>query len=244
MKAAQPSTSNCSHFYKYSTCDHLEWLKIIILEHKLYLPTLDQLNDPEDGRPDLVPPSEEQWVKFLTLHNPCRLSPGQIRRAVHTKTPKNLLDEATQIFHRGMNPFGIYSMSKRYDNLHLWREYAAEHSGYCLEFLNAGPLFQYATEVRYQDSVQMDITDAEDRSWISCKRLRYSYEEEVRLVSTPKQGRSVTIDPAWLNRLIVGKNMLMVHEEQMRAWSHERKPPLVIVKAEYDAASGHFTLTE
>lgn len=29
-------------------------------------------------------------------------------------------------------------MTKRWNNLSLWAKYAADHTGYCLEFLNEG----------------------------------------------------------------------------------------------------------
>lgn len=243
MKALQPLKASCQYLYKYSTCDHLEWLKVIILEHRLYLPSLDELKDPKDARPDLLQLSEDEWVEFLMRHNPCGLTPHQMRMAVRRMSPETLLENATQSFHKGMTPFGIYSMTKRYDNQHLWKRYAADHTGYCLEFLNNGPLFQQASEVRYQDSVEMKINDPADKSWVFCKRLPYRYEEEVRLMSIPDQGRSVTLHPTWLNRLILGKNIAAAHEKQIRAWSQERKPPLVVVKVEYDS-SGQFSPKE
>ena len=55
-------------FYKYSslaTPEHMERLRIIIQEHELYLPNLDQLNDPADGRPRLARLSEEEMSHFL-----------------------------------------------------------------------------------------------------------------------------------------------------------------------------------
>jgi hypothetical protein len=244
MNALPPGSPDRTHFYKYSNCDHLEWLRDIILDHRLYLPTLDQLNDPKDARPDLLPLSEDEWVEFLMCSNPCGLTRAEMRIAVRRMSVQTLLENATRSFHQGMTAFGIYSMTRRYDNLALWGEYAACHSGYCLEFLNTGPLFQHAKEVVYQDSVQMRINDVEDKSWIFRKRLKYRHEEEIRLVSIPRQGRSVTIDPAWFNRLILGKNIQAAHEEQIRSWSNERRPSLVIVKAEYDAVSGRLTLKE
>lgn len=52
-------------------------------------------------------------------------------------------------------------MSKRYDNLSLWAKYAGDHSGYCLEFVNEGPLFESARDVIYEDSLQMDVNNPE-----------------------------------------------------------------------------------
>jgi hypothetical protein len=46
MTIPTPTKARGSYLYKYSSPAHLEWLKTIILEHELYLPSLDQLNDP------------------------------------------------------------------------------------------------------------------------------------------------------------------------------------------------------
>src|SRR5207245_4594873 len=43
----------------------------------------------------------------------------------------------------------IYSLSKRPNNLHLWKKYAAKQTGYCLEFRNAD-VFKEVKEVRYR----------------------------------------------------------------------------------------------
>src|SRR6266852_9055921 len=65
MSVPMPAKAAGSHFYRYSSADHLEWLKEIILKHQLYLPSLNQLNDPADGRPKLAPMSEKQMSVFL-----------------------------------------------------------------------------------------------------------------------------------------------------------------------------------
>jgi hypothetical protein len=78
-----PPKATVPLFYKYAsltTPDHLERLRVIIQEHELYLPNLDQLNDPADGRPRLAPLSEEQMGSFLYLKLVQRspnLSPGR-----------------------------------------------------------------------------------------------------------------------------------------------------------------------
>jgi hypothetical protein len=39
----------------------------------------------------------------------------------------------------------------------FWAHYAANHTGYCLEFANGGPLFENAKEVNYLVRETMDI---------------------------------------------------------------------------------------
>jgi hypothetical protein len=64
----------------------------------------------------------------------------------------------TQSLNAELEGYHIYSLSKPYDSLSLWAKYAAGHSGYCLEFANDGPFFEYAKEVEYGDFALMDLT--------------------------------------------------------------------------------------
>src|SRR5215831_14374610 len=67
MIVPTPAKATGSHFYRYSSADHLEWLKDIILNHELYLPSLTELNDPADGRPKLAAMSEDELSRFLIV---------------------------------------------------------------------------------------------------------------------------------------------------------------------------------
>lgn len=73
-----------------------------------------------------------------------------------TKTLQRML---TGVLYRELKDYRIYSMSKRFDNLSLWAKYAGDHSGYCLEFANEGPLFANARNMLYGDSLQMDLNN-------------------------------------------------------------------------------------
>jgi hypothetical protein len=65
MAVPVPAKACGSHFYKYSSAQFLDRLKPVLPEHRLYLPTLDQPNDPSDGRPKLAVLDPEQMVSFL-----------------------------------------------------------------------------------------------------------------------------------------------------------------------------------
>src|SRR5260370_41948791 len=81
-----PPKATVSLFHKYSslaTPEHLERLRVIVQEHELYLPNLDQLNDPADGRPRLAPLSEEEMSSFLyqkLVQRSPHLSPSELAR--------------------------------------------------------------------------------------------------------------------------------------------------------------------
>ena len=143
----------------------------------------------------------------------------------------------TESLHSELKDYRIYSMSKRYDNLSLWAKYAGEHSGYCLEFVNEGPLFDTARDVIYEDSLQMDVNNPDHTNgfWFFCKRPDWRNEEEVRLVLPRGNGSRVKIDPRWLKRLILGTSVSEQNEQAIRAWARERGPGLAVVKAHYDS---------
>jgi Protein of unknown function (DUF2971) len=88
-------------------------------------------------------------------------------------------------------------MSKRYDNLSMWAKYAGDHSGYCLEFSNQGPLFANTRDVLYEDKIEMDLNDQEHMNgfWLFYKRPDWSNEEEGRLVLPRNHGSKVKLDP-------------------------------------------------
>jgi hypothetical protein len=245
-----PPKATVPLFYKYSslaTPEHLERLRVIIQEHELYLPNLDQLNDPADGRPHLAPLSEAQMGSFIYLKLVQRsphLSRAELERQreiifynVKLHGTETLHRMLTESLHSELKDYRVYSMSKRYNNLNLWAKYAGDHSGYCLEFVNEGPLFRNARDVLYEDSLQMDVNNPEHTNgfWFFCKRPEWSNEEEVRLVLPRGMGSKVRIDPRWLKRLILGKSVSAQNEQVIRDWARQRVPDLALVKAHYDS---------
>jgi hypothetical protein len=246
-----PSPARGSHFYKYSefTGERQQWLKEAILEHRLFLPKLSQLNDPADGRPRLARKSEDQLFTFLynspfgvLSRNPGMTVEAQVREAVILDV--NIRLHGGQTMMRGLakslnaelDDWRIYSLSKRYDNLSLWAKYARAHTGYCLEFANAGSFFSMAMEVSYGQSLEMDISNPDHLNgyWFFCKNHEWSNEEEVRVLISRKSHPILKIDPSWLTRVILGWKMPEEERSQIRAWAKQRSPELMVVAASYD----------
>jgi hypothetical protein len=65
-KVPVPVKATGSHFYKYSSFEghRQEWLKDIIVHHRIYIPNLTQLNDPPDGKPKFAIKTEDELFKF------------------------------------------------------------------------------------------------------------------------------------------------------------------------------------
>jgi hypothetical protein len=66
------------------------------------------------------------------------------------------------------------------------------------------------------------------------KRPEWSNEEEVRLIRARGAGPLVKIEPQWLTRIILGKNMSPENQKQIREWAKRREPELLIVSAYFD----------
>ncbi len=247
MTVFNPTKASGSHFYRYQSAARLDWLKPVILEHLLYVPSVAQLNDPTDCRPKIKPMSGEEMVAFL--RNDCvrrdpTLTPdllqeheSRIRKGIQTLGIEWFQRELSKIFNSHTEQFRVYSLSKRFNNLSLWAKYAADHTGYCLEFANEGPLFgEHVMEVVYGEYAPFDVNDSNNRSagFLVCKRPEWSNEEEVRLICARGAGPHVKIEPQWLTRIILGKNMSQEDRQQICLWAKVRGPELLVVSAYFD----------
>ena len=247
MTVFTPTKATGSHFYKYQSAAHLDRLRPVVLEHLLYVPSVGQLNDPTDCRPKIKPMSEEEMVTFLRndyiTRNPVlaidllQKHESIIRERIRTLGLEWFQRELSKILNEQIEQFRVYSLSKRFDNLSLWAKYAADHSGYCLEFANEGPLFhEHVIEVVYGEYAPFDVIDSDNRSaeFLVCKRPEWSNEEEVRLIRARGAGPLVRIEPQWLTRIILGMNISPDNQNQIREWSKQRHPELAVVQAYFD----------
>jgi len=253
-----PVPATDAHFYKYAgfADQKQERLKEILLEHKLYLPTLDQLNDPADGKPKLAIISEEKSFNFLyqnRLNQNPDMSPDQqtYERLVLDHNLKQhgtdlVTREMSRLLNNELNGLRIYCLSKRWDNLNLWAKYANNHSGYCLEFANIGPFFTSAKVVRYGEALEVDPTNREHMNgwWFFCKREVWSNEEEVRVLIPRHSSSKCQIDPSWLTRLILGWKMAEADKLRIRKWAKDRLPELKVVNAIYDPMDQVLKITD
>jgi hypothetical protein len=246
MTSFTPTRASGSHFYKYQTSERLDRLKTVILEHLLYIPSVAQLNDPADCRPKLRLLSEEEMVSFLwnsfVRGNPTMTLDELEKRVLIIRHNIRLhglewaMRESAKLLNEQMEQHRVYSMSKRFNNLSLWAKYAADHTGYCLEFVNQGPLFQNTIEVFYGETAPFDLIDSKNRDsrFLVCKRADWASEEEVRVIRARGSEPLVKIEPQWLTRIILGKDMTSANENQIREWATQRQPTLLVVRAYFD----------
>jgi hypothetical protein len=251
MTVFTPTRPTVSHFYRYKGPERLDWLEPVILRHEIYIPSVAELNDPLDCRPKIKPMSEEELVTFLkseyVRRNPILALDllaqyeQRVREGIRTHGLDWHIQELTDLFYKQTEEFRVYSLSKRWDNFSLWAQYASEHTGYCLEFVNKGELFENAVEVAYGEYPPFDLNDPENRNalFLAYKRRDWSNEEEVRLILRRNQEATVRLnDPRWLTKIILGMKMSAENESQIRDWAKQRQPEVAVVRAYLDKV-GH-----
>ncbi len=242
----RPVSNGTTHFFRYSSTEHLDWLEPVILNHHIYAPTAKQVNDPREAKPKFADVSVEDIAEFLkrmfVTNNPgvpperYAHAAAEIDWMAARSTAEQLLKQMSESFYSLTENTRIFSMSKRWDNMALWAKYADNHRGYCLEFAEAG-LFLAAREVVYDDTLRLDIRDPSHPTFemFFHKTPEWSNEEEVRLVLARLLGGPLfRIKPEWLSRIIIGKDMPQRERQRIQTWANQRVPELMVMTAEFD----------
>ena len=238
-----PPKTSARFMYKYGCTERLDWLETIILRHQIYFPTPTELNDPLEARPQIAKGTMEASVRTLyDLFVKAKPDATPYERAkakaqIEYNLPRFGIEWFVRMMEKGLHAElstqRIYSLAKRPNNLHLWKQYAENHTGYCLEFRNAGP-FSAARAVRYRSVVQIDVTDPTqiNPSFYFYKNPRWRNEEELRIV-THRSANPVCIpfDPSLLTRIILGRDIASRDEAIIRAWARQRRPELAVASA-------------
>jgi hypothetical protein len=239
IRPLKPRKYEGAFAYKYRNVEHLEWLEEILLDNRLYFPTACDLNDPEEARPPLVASSQEALIAtFVELNakaKPFLTNHGLATDAAVIDLYVRRLGSDTWLtmLKRSLDPllqrFRIYSLSKRWNNPHLWQEYAGSHTGYCLEFRNEepfGPIF----DVRYDD-IALDITGPErsEPYFLFYKTKLWKNEEEVRMMTQQGSESRQSFDPRRLTRVILGRDIDRTHAATICGWVERRELPLNVL---------------
>jgi hypothetical protein len=234
-----PVRTQAPFLYKYRSFDHPEWLESIVLKNELYFPTPRELNDPAEARPKLIKPPLDALIATIAdrsgMQKPHLNTRGQARETaiLALNAPRFGVDaimrDFTPSLHRTLEGFRIYSLSKRWDNPRLWKEYGANYRGYCLEFRNEA-YFGPAFDVRYRNEISLDITDPEiGLQFLFYKTRKWRKEEEVRMINRLNSAAIIAFDPRFLTRIIIGRNTRPEHEALIRAIADRRERKLPVV---------------
>ena len=201
---ATPSPTPPAVLYKYVGCapHHLSILQRL----QIRFTQPDDLNDPFDCVPGVVPPAD--MAKFvgdtIARNRAIMLASGRTERHIeiareamtreYTKDPDALVARCTTIIRRNLNSLGVLSLALRNDNMPLWAHYSANHGGFAVGLrTDGGPLTQRSTDVATEGELRPVIYQA-NRVIVPCDPLvltpdvlfikgsQWSYEEEWRVV--------------------------------------------------------------
>lgn len=228
----------------------------------IWLPSPNQLNDPFECHPVFTFNGSAAQIKAMIVRG-AQLSRPSI-------PPANALKIANEIFNEGRhknresweaiardilralrNDIGVYCMSRNSNNILMWSHYAADHTGYCIEFeaTDYTPVFGTAQAVSYESArpiVDMFNTPSEEqaRKSMLTKFKDWAYEEEWRIVDTDL-GPGLHSYPAELLRSVTfGCRMQESDQAKIRSWVAARGHPARFFVAAPDAQNYEMAIRE
>jgi hypothetical protein len=227
------------YLYKYGSLAQPERLRSIVLDHRIYFPTADQLNDPTECLPIFADHSLEEMTEYLADHPGATESDlAPIRFNAQRFGIEVLLREMRRTFEQQLDRrYGILSLSKCWDSLPLWAHYADNHRGYCLEFRNALN-FASGYEVAYAEKRPLRFSSAlEDyqADFLFTKHPSWAYEQEVRILVKPPGLYSLI--PELLYSVLLGKDVPPRDEAAVVEWARQRSPRIQVFRLMFEPAS-------
>ena len=182
-------------FYKINN-KHIDRLRHIFVDRKLYHALPSQLNDPFECRPHFNWQNNPE--KIQKIHN--HLTKVAIERGHSKKSAKKLItqnikkpgfikDTISSSILRTFGEIRICSFTTKKENLLFWSHYADSHRGFCIEFDATKMPIAYAFKVHYQeDYPKVEYprpTDARGFKPALIKSTSWEYEEEFRTIFVP-----------------------------------------------------------
>src|SRR5450631_4442390 len=125
-------------FRYYSCCDedHIDYVRQVIIDSKLYFNSPMQFNDPFDCKIEGLRFSEESFMSFFRQRYSF-LTDEQFNESFRCNLDryKSMCDEAINGLQNLVNEqFSVLCMSSTKDNIMMYSHYADKHQGVCLEF--------------------------------------------------------------------------------------------------------------
>jgi hypothetical protein len=224
--------------YKYRSLDtqqQMEFVRDILVNHRLYCATAASLNDPFECRVQVsfAAPSEVKIQKAvarileerpgISLAEAHRMAPARCTE-LERNGPKNLESLI-------LGELGIVSLAGTLDSLLMWSHYGGGHAGLCIEFCAStashADFFGRAHLVTYQEDlpvvhVYTDHPLTKVKKYLLTKAVDWSYERESRIiVQNRKATQYYDFDPVLIRRVLLGSRMSTDRVESIRSFVNE-----------------------
>jgi hypothetical protein len=147
---------------------------------------------------------------------------------------------------------GFFCLSKRFDSLPMWAHYAANASGFVIEYVNLDEIFcgdatgvlSQIRNVRYEREIEgVTFDPCSHESLFFTKYSDWSYEAEARVVlplaecrAKPAEARKLylyDLPSESLNRLVLGWNIDPSKSKDIQAAVAEINPCVQVVQAQF-----------
>ena len=188
-------------------CDVFERDIALLSKDTIYIPTVEQLNDPAEALVD------DRYVKPAL----------DLLRMLISDDSVDRMNDSLQGFYDKIRTSGIYSLSKQIENELMWAYYSNGHNGYAIifdtdilskSFENGKWGGMYEIDVAYSSKLpKFDITTITNKSIqqiLSCfvgnKSTAWKHEEEHRLVFD-EGGKCLKIDYRAIKGFVFGCRM-------------------------------------
>ncbi len=155
------------------------------------------------------------------------------------------------LIHQYRNKVGLYCLTERNDSILMWSHYAAEHTGYCLEFeaTDYTPVFGTAHCVSYANAYpEIDFynTTNEDGLTLSflTKFTDWSYEREWRIVDHDAGPGRRDYPSELLKSVTFGLRMKNEHKVLIKQWLGTRSTPVRLYQSVQGMDRFELTFTE
>ena len=181
------------HYFSLDTDDRRSWLERLLVKNEAYFRSRNQLNDPNELRPEIVFDGPEKamrlFVRELVQQRSGRLSLAkrlqEERKVMHIyKNPEQL----RKMLHDILDRLGIFCLSETDNEMLLWSHYADAHRGVCIEFDTKVGFLAAARQVTYGDKRPIvnrlvdSLIEIGEKSMLS-KLKAWAYEREWRIIA-------------------------------------------------------------
>ena len=224
------------YLYKYRNCDTNG---ISVLEtSSIWMARPDTLNDPYDcwysyGGKEIV----EIYESILRNRYPS--TPQDVVNKWRIGATQRLIDENNKLRKIFKNTVKLCSLSESYNIDRMWKEYAKDHTGFCIEFdinnsdknvlIDLFPVFYTDIRVDFNEYINLLFRDKSQvnggfiRNALLIKEQKWLHEREWRIVR-PDDGPQLGIPLSGLriNAILLGKNISKKDEERIVTICHRK----------------------
>lgn len=209
-------------FYKFDE-NHIDYLKNLFIEKKLYHSLPEKFNDPFECKPHYNFPKNSSKIKDIRKHLiKAAMERGHTKKSAQSlvlQRKKDFLQES--IYNSIKNTFStarIASFTTKKENLLFWSHYADSHKGFCVEYDSTVLPISYAYKVKYDDkypeAVYPPLHNAVAFRPALVKSKAWKYEEEYRIIFVPyaaqqpdNDGTSLILKGTEMKNVYLGANM-------------------------------------